>query len=75
VAISPLEANGLLWVQGVAVNMRMGEGLGTFKIGIKFLEAEPSPTHILQEFLRFVEASAERQMSGDSLYRQRLAGN
>jgi hypothetical protein len=74
-AISPLEANGLLWVRGVAVNIRMGDGLGTFRIGIKFLEAEPSPTHVLQEFLRFVEASSERQLPGDSFYRRRLTGN
>jgi hypothetical protein len=75
VAISPLEANGLLWVKGLAVNTRMAEGAGSFKIGIKFLEADPEPSHTLQEFLRFVEENGEKRASNEASYLRRLAGH
>ena len=75
VAISPLEANGLLWVKGIAANTRVAEGTGNFKIGIKFLEADPPPSHTLQEFLRFVEENGTKQAPNDSSYLRRLTGH
>ena len=75
VAISPLEANGLLWVKGIAANTRVAEGTGNFKIGIKFLEADPTPSHTLQEFLRFVEENGAKQAPNDSSYLRQLDGN
>ena len=74
-AISPLDANGLLWVKGIAVNTRMAEGTGSFKIGIKFLEADPAPSHNLQEFLRFVEGNGAKQVPEGSSYLRGLAGH
>ena len=50
VAISPLEANDLLWVTGIALNTRMAEGTGHFKIGIEFVEADPAPRTICKNF-------------------------
>jgi hypothetical protein len=75
VAISPLEANGLLWVKGVARNARVADGLGNFKIGIKFMEADPVPSHSLQEFLRFVEENRAKEKPDDSSYLRRLTGH
>jgi len=75
VAISPLEASGLLWVKGIAVNARMAEGAGNFKIGIKFLEADPAPSHSLQEFLRFVEECRAKQAPYQPSYLGRVAGH
>jgi hypothetical protein len=75
VAISPLEANGLLWVKGVARNARVADGMGNFKIGIKFMEADPMPSHSLQEFLRFVEESRAKERPDDSSYLRRLTGH
>jgi len=75
VAISPLEANGLLWVKGIAANTRVAEGTGNFKIGIKFLEADPAPSHTLQEFLRFVKENGAKQAPNDSSYLRRLTGH
>jgi PilZ domain len=75
VAIRPLEANSLLWVKGIVLNTRMAEGTGNFKIGIKFLEADPVPPHSLQEFLRFVEENGTKQAPNDSSYLRGLAGN
>lgn len=74
VAISPLEANGRLWVKGIALNARVAEGTGNFKIGIKFLEPEPVPSPSLQEFLRFVEEYGTEQAPDDSSYLRRLTG-
>jgi hypothetical protein len=75
VAISPLEANGLLWVKGVARNARVADGMGNFKIGIKFMEGDPVPSHSLLEFLRFVEESRAKERPDDSSYLRRLTGH
>jgi hypothetical protein len=75
VAISPLEANGLVWVKGIALNTRVADGLGNFKIGIRFMEADPDPSHSLQEFLRFVETNGAKARPDDSYYLRRLTGH
>jgi len=75
VAISPLEVNGLLWVKGIALNTSMAEGTGNFKIGIKFMEADPVPSRNLQEFIRFVEENGANQEPEDSSYLRRLTGH
>jgi hypothetical protein len=75
VAISLLETNGLLWVNGIAVNARIAEGTGNLKIGIKFTEADPVPSHSLREFLRFVQENGAKQVPNDSSYLCRLAGH
>jgi hypothetical protein len=74
-AIRPLAANGLLWVKGISVHTSLAEGTGNFKIGIKFLEGDPVPSHSLQEFLRFVEESSTERVLDDSSYQRRLAGH
>lgn len=75
VAISPLDANGLLWINGIAVNTRVAEGTGNFKIGIRFQEADPAPSHTLQEFLRFVEENGAKQPPENSSYLRRITGH
>lgn len=74
-AISPLEANGLIWVKGIALNTRVADGLGNFKIGIRFVEADPVPSHSLQEFLRFVETNGAKARPDDSSYLRWLTGH
>ena len=75
VLIRLLEANGLPWVKGIAVNTRLAEGTGNFKIGIKFLETDPGASHSLQEFLRCVEENGAKQAPNDSSYLRQLDGN
>jgi hypothetical protein len=75
VAIRLLESNGLPWVKGIAVNTRLAEGAGNFKIGIKFLERDPVASHSLQEFLRCVEENGAKKAPNDSSYLRQLDGN
>jgi hypothetical protein len=53
----------------------VADGMGNFKIGIKFMEADPVPSHSLQEFLRFVEESRAKEGPDDSSYLSRLTGH
>ena len=75
VAIRLLESNGLPWVKGIAVNTRLAEGTGNFRIGIKFLKTDPVASHNLQEFLRCVEENGAKQAPNDSSYLRQLDGN
>lgn len=76
VSISPLDANGMLWVRGVAVNTRLSEGSANFRIGIQFLEADHDSIHALQEFLTFVAETAARKSPAEtSTYLRWLSGH
>lgn len=62
VALSPLTAEGELWVKGVVVNTRFSDGTGSFHLGVRFLEeATASPEHLVKEFVAFVEQTAAKQ--------------
>jgi PilZ domain len=76
VSISPLDASGLLWVRGVAVNTRLSEGSANFRIGIQFLEPDPASTQSLQQFLALVaETAAKKNPDESSTYLRWLSGH
>jgi hypothetical protein len=62
IALCPLAAEGELWVKGVVVNTRLSEGLGSFCMGVKFLENDPAAAeNSPKELVRFVEEAIAKQ--------------
>jgi len=74
VAITPLDADGLVWVRGVVMNTRIVEGSAIFKIGIQFIDEGPASP--LQDFLQHVvDASAKQSHIDSSTYLRWLGGH
>lgn len=69
VIITPLDANGLVWVRGVVVNARIVEGSASFKIGIQFVSEGPDSAEMLHHFIQYVADEAAKRKPASSYLR------
>jgi hypothetical protein len=63
-------ANGKIWVKGVILSGVATRRASSFGVRVKFSEAELSEKQHLREFLKFVEATARKSLSGNAYVAQ-----